>query len=124
MKLPALWIALSLACGIVVAAAAGASSLPKMKLLFAIALGAYSVAVLVSVRRSAHRVDLFPRTLAPPGNPGCDPRTKRHTARECWPANEHGQLDSADPLRWRGVLREDPRRIFLGSPLRNRTDRR
>jgi hypothetical protein len=55
MKLPALWIALSLACGIVVAAAAGASSLPKMKLLFAIALGAYSVAVLVSLRCGAVR---------------------------------------------------------------------
>jgi competence protein ComEC len=110
MKLPALWIALSFACGIAVAAAAGASSVPKMKILFAIALGVFAVAALVSLWCGAVRTAwifslelwLLLGILAAPLERSATP-----------PANvgrqmDHGQLDSADPLRWRGVLREDP----------------
>jgi hypothetical protein len=52
MKLPALWIALSFAGGIAVAAT-GAPSLPR--LFFGIALGLFAVAALVSLRNGARR---------------------------------------------------------------------
>jgi competence protein ComEC len=107
MKLPALWIALSFACGIAVAAS-GAPSLPRV--FFAIAIAVFGAAALASLRFRAMRtawifsLELWlllgilaatlERDATPPTNVGRQ--------------MDRGQLDSADPLRWRGVLREDP----------------
>ena len=52
MKLPALWIALSFACGIAIAAG-GAPSLPRV--FFAISLAVFTAAAIVSLRFGAMR---------------------------------------------------------------------